>query len=132
MSAATGDHWLVELTGTAMVLDLRSEQVLAQIGHRLWREMGKTQPGRLTLRSRHMARPKRPTLTDCQRRVLDAIEQYVDAHGYAPSLREIGHRSGLRSPSSVQHHVRALEEHGCIRRRHGCPRTIELLTSNHR
>ena len=40
----------------------------------------------------------------------------VQRHGYPPTVREIGAAVGLRSPSSVTHHLEALERHGLIRR----------------
>ena len=52
------------------------------------------------------------------------IYRYIDIHGYAPSYEEIGEYIGLKSKSSVQHHILKLFEEGrlatdldCIRSR---------------
>jgi repressor LexA len=44
------------------------------------------------------------------------IREWVDRHGYPPTMREIGAAVGLASPSSVAHQLKVLEEHGHIRR----------------
>lgn len=44
--------------------------------------------------------------------ILTAITNYFILHGYAPSLREIGDAVGLKSTSSVAHHVNILTEEG--------------------
>lgn len=66
-------------------------------------------------------------LTERQRLVLQAISTLVSQHGFAPSLREIGEASGLKSTSSVQHQLRALEEKGYIRRDANKGRAIEIV-----
>ena len=40
-------------------------------------------------------------LTERQRQILDFLTKYVDAHGYPPTVREIGEAVGLASPSTV-------------------------------
>jgi repressor LexA len=67
------------------------------------------------------------TLTVRQRRVLDVIRAAIDARGYPPSMREIGERAGLSSPSSVAHQLRTLEAKGYIRRDPHRPRALEVL-----
>jgi repressor LexA len=57
-----------------------------------------------------------PELTAQQQRVLDAIREWVDRHGYPPSIRQIAAATGLASPSSVAHHLAALERLGLLRR----------------
>lgn len=76
--------------------------------------------------------PPRPAehaepLTERQRRVLETIRSAVDAHGYPPSLREIGESVGLTSPSSVAHQLTALERKGYLRRDPNRPRAIEVI-----
>jgi len=44
------------------------------------------------------------------------IREWVDRHGYPPTMREIGAAVGLASPSSVAHQLKVLEEHGHLRR----------------
>jgi repressor LexA len=66
-------------------------------------------------------------LTARQRRVLEVIRAAIDARGYPPSMREIGEKAGLSSPSSVAHQLRVLEAKGYIRRDPHRPRALEVL-----
>ena len=61
-----------------------------------------------------------------QRRILQAIDQHNREHGFPPTLRELGQAVGLRSPSTVLHHMRALEAAGLVRRRERHPRALAL------
>jgi repressor LexA len=54
-------------------------------------------------------------LTPRQRRILTVIRERVERHGYPPTVREIGTAVGLGSPSSVAHHLKALQNRGLIR-----------------
>ena len=67
-------------------------------------------------------------LTDRQLKVLEAIKSHVLECGYAPSFREIGQVSGLKSPSSVKHQLKVLEEKGLIRMNANKGRAIELVS----
>ncbi len=58
------------------------------------------------------------TLTDRQRAVLDFVQNQVEVTGMAPTVREIQHHFGLRSPNSVQQYLVALQEKGLIRPNH--------------
>jgi len=60
-------------------------------------------------------------------RVREFIAEYLAQHGYAPSVREIGGAVGLKSPSAVHYHLRALEEAGELRRVPHLSRAITLL-----
>jgi repressor LexA len=66
-------------------------------------------------------------LTVRQQRVLEVIRASVEARGYPPSMREIGERAGLSSPSSVAHQLRTLEAKGYLRRDPHRPRALEIL-----
>src|SRR3954462_4297773 len=66
-------------------------------------------------------------LTPRQRRVLDVIRDSVDRRGYPPSMREIGERVGLTSPSSVAHQLTTLERKGFLPRDPNRPRAIEVI-----
>src|SRR5215469_1855887 len=65
-------------------------------------------------------------LTPRQRRILRFIHDWVQEHGYSPSMREIGRGVGLTSTSSVEHQLSALESMGHLRREAGCSRTVEV------
>ena len=55
-------------------------------------------------------------LTDKQERILGFIVDYVNEHGYPPSIREIGIHFGISSLRGVTVHLDALERKGYIKR----------------
>lgn len=55
-------------------------------------------------------------VTEIQAKILDFIREYVEARGYAPTVREIGNGVGLRSNSSVSYQLGRLTTKGFIRR----------------
>ena len=61
------------------------------------------------------------------RAVYEAVRAAVVSHGYPPSMREIGSRVGLTSPSSVKHQLDKLERLGLVRRDPRLPRALELI-----
>ncbi len=65
-------------------------------------------------------------LTARQRQILDVIELNMQAHGYPPSVREIGEAVGLTSPSTVHSHLATLERLGYLRRDPTKPRALEV------
>ena len=65
-------------------------------------------------------------MTERQRAILEYLHEYVDEHGYPPTVREIGEAVGLRSPSTVHAHLAQLERAGVLRRDPTKPRAIEL------
>ncbi|MDZ7577534.1 MAG: transcriptional repressor LexA [Candidatus Nanopelagicales bacterium] len=65
-------------------------------------------------------------LTERQTVILEAIRASVAERGYPPSIREVGKATGLTSPSSVAHHLRALERKGFLRRDPRRPRALVL------
>jgi repressor LexA len=67
-----------------------------------------------------------PMLTERQRQILDFLTKYVDAHGYPPTVREIGEAVGLASPSTVHAHLANLERAGLLKRDPTKPRALEL------
>ena len=66
-------------------------------------------------------------LTRRQKEILTFIQRYGDAHGYPPSVREIGQALGLTSSSTVHSHLSALEKKGYVRRDPSKPRALEIL-----
>lgn len=60
-------------------------------------------------------------------KIYEIIKGYIQEKGYAPSVREIGKLSGLKSPSSVQHYISELKKEGRIRNEPGKPRTLILI-----
>ena len=65
-------------------------------------------------------------LTDRQQEIWNFLTQYVDEHGYPPTVREIGEAVGLASPSTVHAHLANLERVGLIKRDPTKPRALEL------
>jgi repressor LexA len=66
-------------------------------------------------------------LTARQQEIWQYLAEYVDDHGYPPTVREIGEAVGLASPSTVHAHLANLERAGLLRRDPTKPRAIELV-----
>ena len=66
-------------------------------------------------------------LTKRQREILDYLNDFIQQHGYAPSLEEIGRRFGLSSLATVHKHLSNLQEKGFIRRAWNRSRSVELV-----
>ena len=64
-------------------------------------------------------------LTGRQREIWSFLLDYVDRHGYPPTVREIGGAVGLASPSTVHAHLANLERAGLLRRDPTKPRALE-------
>jgi repressor LexA len=71
-------------------------------------------------------------LTGRQQEIWDFLVDYVDRHGYPPTVREIGERVGLASPSTVHAHLANLERAGYLKRDPTKPRALELLQHRRR
>ena len=65
-------------------------------------------------------------LTGRQQEIWKFLTDYVDEHGYPPTVREIGEEVGLASPSTVHAHLANLERAGLIKRDPTKPRALEL------
>ncbi|MCC7177848.1 MAG: transcriptional repressor LexA [Acidobacteria bacterium] len=68
-------------------------------------------------------------LTKRQREILNYLNEFIQQHGYAPSLEEIGHRFNLSSLATVHKHLTNLQDKGFIRRSWNRSRSVELLPS---
>src|SRR3954449_1017270 len=66
-------------------------------------------------------------LTGRQQEIWDFLVDYVDRHGYPPTVREIGEAVGLASPSTVHAHLANLERAGLLKRDPTKPRALELV-----
>jgi repressor LexA len=66
-------------------------------------------------------------LTKRQKEILDYIESFIDAQGYAPSFEEIAESFGYSSLATVHEHLSNLERKGYIRKSYNESRSIELL-----
>lgn len=63
-----------------------------------------------------------------RKEILEAIILYIQEHGYAPTVREIGEMVGLKSASSVQRHLDRMLADGMIETDAGVgsPRAIRV------
>jgi len=66
-------------------------------------------------------------LTQRQQEIWQFLVEYVEQHGYPPTVREIGEAVGLASPSTVHAHLANLERAGLLRRDPTKPRALELI-----
>lgn len=69
-------------------------------------------------------------LSQRQKQILQYIVQHTEAHGYPPTVREIGEAVNLSSSSTVHSHLRTLEQAGLIRRDAVLTRAIRVVTEN--
>src|SRR4029450_11518833 len=90
-------------------LHLTASDVLATVGEHMFAEGGSS------------------VLTPRPQQIWDFVVDYVDTHGYPPTVREIGDAVGLASPSTVHAHLANLERAGLLKRDPTKPRAIELV-----
>jgi len=65
-------------------------------------------------------------LTKRQKELLDYLTAYIEQHGYAPTLEEIGRNFALGSLATVHKHLQNLERKGHIRRLPNRSRALEV------
>ncbi|MEK7550412.1 MAG: transcriptional repressor LexA [Patescibacteria group bacterium] len=61
-----------------------------------------------------------------QRQILDFLKQFMESHGSAPTLRQIGDALGVRSLATVHEHLQTLVAKGLITRKTGKNRAIDI------
>jgi len=66
-------------------------------------------------------------LTKRQKEILDYVDGYIQAHGYAPSFEEIARAFGYSSLATVHEHLGNLERKGYIRKAYNESRSIEMV-----
>jgi repressor LexA len=76
-----------------------------------------------------MTSPDDVRLTTRQQQIVAMIRDWVDRHGYPPTMREIGAAVGLASPSSVAHQLKTLEELGLLRRDARGSRAVDIRSA---
>mgnify|MGYP003571275655 CR=1 FL=1 len=69
-------------------------------------------------------------LTKRQDDTLNFVKEYIVAHGYPPTVREIAEAIDVSSPATVQAHLDALADKGYIKKGNNRNRTIELMVEN--
>ena len=70
----------------------------------------------------------RTNIENTRENILQSIIRYIEEHGYPPTVREIAAMTGLKSTSTVQHHLEVLREEGKIETDAGfnAPRAIRV------
>lgn len=58
-------------------------------------------------------------LTEKQKKVLEAIESFILAYGYSPTVRQLGELLDIINPSAVFKHILSLEKKGYLKREGG-------------
>lgn len=59
--------------------------------------------------------------------ILEYIKQYIQDHGYSPTIREIGDGVGISSTSGVHIYLKQMLDEGMIESDHECsPRAIRI------
>lgn len=69
-------------------------------------------------------------LTKRQESVLVFLREFISVRGYAPSLREICAKFGIKSPKNAKKHLEALEKKGFLKRSPNLSRAIELVKAS--
>jgi repressor LexA len=69
------------------------------------------------------------SLTKRQREILNYLDSYNEANGYAPSFEEIASQFNYSSLATVHEHLTNLERKGYIKRSYNESRAIEILPS---
>lgn len=68
-----------------------------------------------------------PVLYTKERQALEFITQYLQRHGFAPTLVEIAEGIGVNAVSTVHEHLEKLIQKGFIKKSPGFERSIELI-----
>ena len=71
-----------------------------------------------------------PRTSDKAEHILEFINQFTQANGYAPSVREIGAAVGLRSTASVSYHITQLQKNGYLQAPEAKGRKRSLVTGS--
>jgi repressor LexA len=70
---------------------------------------------------------ERQPLTARQQDVLTWIAGYINTHEYPPTLREIQHAYGWKTPNAAKCHLEPLRKKGYVTWVEGCSRTIRVI-----
>jgi repressor LexA len=75
----------------------------------------------------HCGIPQQRPLTKRQAEVLAYLDNYIQAHNYAPTFAEIAAYFDFGSLGTVHEHLRGLEQKGRIVRRYNEARSIQIV-----
>lgn len=63
--------------------------------------------------------------TDSQ--ILESIRDFIEEHGYSPTIRELCEAVGIRSPGSMKYRIDRLRSEGMLSYDSDKPRTIRVV-----
>ena len=66
-------------------------------------------------------------LTPAQQELFDWLSDYIGTNHHSPSIRQMMHAMGLRSPAPIQSRLKHLQEKGWITWEEGQARTLQLI-----
>lgn len=66
-------------------------------------------------------------ITNKQKEVLKAINDFIISNKYSPSVRELASILNLKSTSTVQRYLNKLQAKGYIEKNEHMPRTLHIL-----
>lgn len=66
-------------------------------------------------------------ISEKQKQVLSAINNFIISNKYSPSVRDLALILNLKSTSTVQGHLNRLQEKGYITKNDLMPRTLHIL-----
>jgi len=76
-----------------------------------------------------MGKPLNDELTEAQHELLEWIKNYFKDFQHSPSIRQMMHGMGLKSPAPIQSRLKHLQEKGYISWQEGRARTLQLVDS---
>ena len=65
-------------------------------------------------------------LTPRQHQMFEFVKEFINDHGYPPTIREIQHSFGLKSTKGVKDHIDKLVAKGWLTRNNGAARAIRI------
>jgi len=74
-----------------------------------------------------MADPEGNNLTDAQNELYGWIKNYMQDFQHSPSIRQMMHAMGLKSPAPIQSRLKHLQEKGYISWQEGKARTMQIV-----
>ena len=70
---------------------------------------------------------ERQPLTARQQDVLNWISGFIDTRGYSPTVREIQHAYGWKTPAATTCHLVPMRKKGYVTWQDGCSRTLRVI-----
>lgn len=64
---------------------------------------------------------------ETRQRILSSIIKFITENGYSPSIREIAEMSGIKSTSTIHHHLIILDDMGLIKVNEFQTRSIKVI-----